>query len=403
MRPAEFSTDNLTTLLRRQTIATLPELMAALGTEAKRTVFRKLRTLAYRSSYSHRGRYYTLDELTHFDELGLWSYQDVWFSSHDTLLSTAWLRRTPAILSTNWTTCSDVLRKLVLDVRLTREQLTGCIVPLRRGVQLRRRRAMLAEPGMVPRLQTCLNSERRWCCLSAYSTSSSAVSMRGLMKNGRGGDQRMADLIGLDNHRPRTALAQDVALDRVRRAGGGRPSVEKKRRKSSQIQALMAHETAGDPIWTRRTTERIATELRALIEICSQRCPATQTNTFRFGSTTSSVVAGRHTPTATPRSPHCANVFISPDAFKNPGAKWDREPRWTSDLMPAPRMASVANLGRCSYLPRHPRVRRRLCRDVWRTEGCQPRQAPGDPPDGWPTVCRAWKFGLQHQVIGMDA
>ena len=39
MRPAEFSTDNLTTLLRRQTIATLPELMAALGTEAKRTVF----------------------------------------------------------------------------------------------------------------------------------------------------------------------------------------------------------------------------------------------------------------------------------------------------------------------------------------------------------------------------
>ena len=89
MRPAEFSTDNLTTLLRRQTIATLPELMAALGTEAKRTVFRKLRTLAYRSSYSHRGRYYTLDELTHFDALGLWSYQDVWFSSHDTLLSTA--------------------------------------------------------------------------------------------------------------------------------------------------------------------------------------------------------------------------------------------------------------------------------------------------------------------------
>ena len=37
----------------------------------------------------------------------------------------------------------------------------------------------------------------------------------------------------------------------------------------------MAHETAGDPIsglkWTRRTTERIATELRALgIEICAR-------------------------------------------------------------------------------------------------------------------------------------
>ena len=32
MRPAEFSTDNLTTLLLRQTIATMPELMAALAT-----------------------------------------------------------------------------------------------------------------------------------------------------------------------------------------------------------------------------------------------------------------------------------------------------------------------------------------------------------------------------------
>ena len=162
MRPAEFSTDNLTTLLRRQTIATLPELMAALGTEAKRTVFRKLRTLAYRSSYSHRGRYYTLDELTHFDELGLWSYQDVWFSSHDTLLSTA--ATTVAASDAGYFVdeldnvlhvgTKDVLRKLVLDVRLTREQLTGQFLycaasPGRKTQQLRRRRAMLAEPGIA--------------------------------------------------------------------------------------------------------------------------------------------------------------------------------------------------------------------------------------------------------------
>ena len=57
------------------------------------------------------------------------------------------------------------------------------------------------------------------------------------LKSGRGGDQRMADLIGLDRgtiaRGRRELLAQDVALDRVRRAGGGRPSVEKKRRKSS--------------------------------------------------------------------------------------------------------------------------------------------------------------------------
>ena len=40
------------------------------------------------TSYSHRGRYYTLDRIAKFDELGLWSYRDVWFSIHWTLLST---------------------------------------------------------------------------------------------------------------------------------------------------------------------------------------------------------------------------------------------------------------------------------------------------------------------------
>ncbi len=63
MRPPEFSADSILALLRKQTIASLPEVMAALGTRARRTAFRKLKDLAARTSYSHRGRYYTLDEL----------------------------------------------------------------------------------------------------------------------------------------------------------------------------------------------------------------------------------------------------------------------------------------------------------------------------------------------------
>src|ERR1700736_5157370 len=62
MRPTEFSTDTIIKLLRKQQIATLPQLMAAVGTQARRTVFRKLAQLSYRSSYSHRGAYYTVDE-----------------------------------------------------------------------------------------------------------------------------------------------------------------------------------------------------------------------------------------------------------------------------------------------------------------------------------------------------
>src|SRR5207249_10033445 len=39
----------------------------ALGTSATMTVFRKLKALGYRTSYSHRGKYYTLSGILRFD------------------------------------------------------------------------------------------------------------------------------------------------------------------------------------------------------------------------------------------------------------------------------------------------------------------------------------------------
>ena len=59
MRPTQFTPDAAAALLRKQKIATLPELMAVLGTDARRTAFRKLRELSCLTSYSHCGRYYT--------------------------------------------------------------------------------------------------------------------------------------------------------------------------------------------------------------------------------------------------------------------------------------------------------------------------------------------------------
>ena len=62
--------------------------MAALGTRARRTAFRKLKELAYRSSYSPLRPLHTLDELIEFDEHGLWSFHEVRFSTAGTLLAT---------------------------------------------------------------------------------------------------------------------------------------------------------------------------------------------------------------------------------------------------------------------------------------------------------------------------
>ena len=59
-----------------------------LGTTSGDTAHRKLAAVGGCISYSHRGRYYTLNELTDYDEHGLWSYGDIHFSAHGTLLKT---------------------------------------------------------------------------------------------------------------------------------------------------------------------------------------------------------------------------------------------------------------------------------------------------------------------------
>src|SRR5260370_7033278 len=84
-----FDQDIIQSLLQRQKIATLAELKGALGSSATMTVFRKLKALGYLSSYSHRGKYYTLAGIQRFDERGLWSYDAVWFSRDRNLLATA--------------------------------------------------------------------------------------------------------------------------------------------------------------------------------------------------------------------------------------------------------------------------------------------------------------------------
>ena len=84
-----FASEVLRSFLLRKQIATLEELKQALGTTSTMTVFRKLKNLGYRTSYSHRGKYYTLAEIPQFDEPGLWSCRAVWFSRE----GTCWPRR----------------------------------------------------------------------------------------------------------------------------------------------------------------------------------------------------------------------------------------------------------------------------------------------------------------------
>ena len=235
-------------------IATMSELKSTLGTEVDMTVFRRLRGLEYRVSYSHRGKYYTLDEVAEFDDLGLWCFRSVWFSRQGTLLNTCEVLveeaeagyATDELEDVLHVGVKDPLRKLARDGRILREKIDGRFVHFAadsavRSAQQRARHVWEAQPqnlpfGAGPRV---VPDELKAAIVLFFSLLDERQRRlyAGLesMKLGHGGDRRVAELLGLDSStvaRGRTQLlAQDVERERVRRSGGGRPPAEKKHRK----------------------------------------------------------------------------------------------------------------------------------------------------------------------------
>jgi len=79
----------LARLLRRSKVLDMKAMMAAIDRRSRRSLFRDLEQLGYQTSYTHGGRYYTLAETPHFDEFGLWFFQEIGFSRAGTLKQTA--------------------------------------------------------------------------------------------------------------------------------------------------------------------------------------------------------------------------------------------------------------------------------------------------------------------------
>jgi len=257
MRTESFHAEDLAQALRRYKIATMPQLKEALGTEVDVTVFRKLKQLAYRTSYSHRGSYYALDETARFDQSGLWSFRSVWFSRYGTLLDTAqafvevssaghFVEELGPLLHVG---TKEPLLRLVQQGRVAREPVQGLylycsIDPVLRQRQLLARRLLQAEPSLAKGLaQVEEVPEDLKAAIVLFASLLDERQRRlyaGLesLKLGYGGDQRMADFLGLDPHtvaKGRHELLQrDLDIDRIRKVGGGRKPVEKKRPKSSR-------------------------------------------------------------------------------------------------------------------------------------------------------------------------
>jgi len=241
-----YSAEAIARLLRRERVASMPQLMAALGTQVERTVFRKLSKLPYRASYSHRGSFYTLLDVARFDELGLWGWKSVWFSRHGTLVETTGVLVQSAsagylveelddLLHVG---TKDVLRTLVEKGRLSRAKYGGqylyCSGDSGRARLQREERA--ERPGGP--LSAELMPEELKAAIVLFLGLLDEKQRRlyaGLesLKTGWGGDHQIAQLLGLDPgtvaRGRRELLERDVEIERVRRVGGGRKATEKKR------------------------------------------------------------------------------------------------------------------------------------------------------------------------------
>jgi hypothetical protein len=253
MRPLSFRSDALRTLLRRNKIATLDDLKQALGTAVDVTVFRKLKPLDYLTSYSHRGRYYTLREIASFDERGLWSQADVWFSRFGTLLATTeeFVQRSPRgyfadeLAPLLHVAVQDALHQLAQQQRVARQILSGRYLytatePTVQRRQLRARHSAATLPTVVDASVLEVAPEEVKAAILLFYSLLDEQQRRlyaGLesLKLGRGGDGQLADFLDLDPHTVargrQQLLAQDVEVDRARRVGAGRKPVEKKRPK----------------------------------------------------------------------------------------------------------------------------------------------------------------------------
>jgi hypothetical protein len=251
IRPASFDSHLLRKHLRSVKIADLPDLKRVLGTNTALTVFRKLKSLGYLTSYTHRGRFYTLTDIARFDDQGLWSHEAVWFSRYGTLLSTveAFVNRSengcfaPELASQIHAEVQEPLRHLANQQRLGRTNVNGqflytSIDASERRKQTRSRLGAQLVPlaSHTGSLQLSPNDLKAAILLFyALLDEQQRRLFAGLesIRIGHGGDTLIGDFLGLDPHTVargrQQLLEQDVIAGRTRRTGGGRSALEKKR------------------------------------------------------------------------------------------------------------------------------------------------------------------------------
>lgn len=246
MGRARIQSEQLARLFETHKIATMELLKRELNTSAERTLYRKLKELSYLTSYTHGGAYFTLEQISRFNDDGLWCYKSVCFSRHGTLKATldTWVNagdkgfyvaELKAALNAS---VKETLLRLVKRGCVSRQRIEGRYLycsakATKRKSQIRARRAELAAQSPDDELLAgillffALLDEQQRRLFAGLESIRCEI----------GDDHRIAQLLGVSTQTVakgrQQLLDRDVEMNRTRKAGGGRKSIKKKSPTSS--------------------------------------------------------------------------------------------------------------------------------------------------------------------------
>ncbi len=248
MSVGKYDVKKIEKYLEENKISTIGQLKRVLGTNVRMTVLRKLAELDYQTSYSHNGRFYTLKKQNEFDDEGLWSCRKIWFSIYGTLLETGkmFINRSESGYSVNELDkalhVSTKQSLLLLNKRklVCREKVGGVFIYFSSDKSVIKRQLLsrkeLASAPAENLGDDLLAHELKAAIILFFSVldENQRRFFAGLesMKIGRGGDTKVAEILGIDPHTVSKGrnelLARDVDVENIRRRGSGRNSIEKK-------------------------------------------------------------------------------------------------------------------------------------------------------------------------------
>jgi len=234
----------------RVKVTTLARLKDKLNTNVDKTIQRYLKEFGYLTSYTHKGKYYTLQHIPVFDKHGLWECKEVYFSNHGKLINT--MEYFVAISEMSY--CSeelqnrlhvnvnDALLNLVNNKRLHREKIEKRFYYFSGTVSIRKRQLLLRrsieETKFGEKLflinSTNLELKRGFALFFNNLDEKQKRIYTGLESAclEYGGDKIVSQTYGVDPHTVskgrQEILSGDFEKERIRKIGGGRKLIKKK-------------------------------------------------------------------------------------------------------------------------------------------------------------------------------